>query len=257
VAKGLTRWLNLGVTGAWRHVRIDGRSTDVSPDGRELRRVSVSGDANMVRVTLGLLATFGPDWSPNRYRLGESFRRDITSWSVERTAADPVQGTVTGPVRVRIEEPPVFSAGAAWRVSDNWLLAGQLDYIFYERVTAALAANSEGDVAGFQLANGWEPRGAVEYTAASPTGGYLMLRTGIRRETSGRLAYVGDDLGRLQAFRGSPAAFRASFGISFLAEFYDNAGRLDLDMSQVVLEQRSTLSAAGTRRFSIGVTVRM
>jgi hypothetical protein len=137
------------------------------------------------------------------------------------------------------------------------MMTGQMDYIFYDRVRAALDSNSEGDTTGFQLVNGWEPRAAIEYTRPSPTGGYLLVRAGVRRETSGRLDYAGEDTALRQAFRGSPAAFRASFGVSFLAEFYDNAGRLDIDMSQVILEQRSTLSAAGTRRLSIGVTVRM
>lgn len=257
IAKGLTRWFNVGATVSWRHIRMDGRTADVDLDGRELGRLMLAGDSNKARLVLGALATFGPPWSPNRYRLGASYRRDITSWTVERTAQDLVLGTVADPARVRVEEPPVVSAGVALRMSDAWLVAAQLDYIFYDRVTAALDRNSSQDVSAFDLHNGWEPRGAIEYTRPSPTGGYLMVRAGVRRETSGRLAYSGRDTALRQAFRGSPSAFRASFGVSFLAEFYDNAGRLDLDMSQVVLEQRSTLSAAGTRRFSIGLTVRM
>ena len=236
---------------------MDGRATDIDLEGRELRRLSVAGDSNKARMVVGLLATFGPGFAPNRYKLGASYRRDVTSWTVERTSIDLVQGAVGEPVSVRLEEPPVLSAGASWRVSDSWMMTAQMDYIFYDRVRAALDSNSGGDTTGFQLINGWEPRAAIEYTRPSPTGGYLLVRAGVRRETSGRLDYAGEDTALLQAFRGSPSAFRASFGVSFLAEFYDNAGRLDLDMSQVILEQRSTLSAAGTRRFSIGVTVRM
>lgn len=257
IAKGLTRWLNVGATFSWRHIRMDGRTTDVDLEGRELGRLVLAGDSNKARLAVGALATFGPTWSPGRYRLGASYRRDIIGWTVERTALDLVRGTVTDPARVRVVEPPVASAGIAWRKSDSWLVAAQLDYIFYDQVPAALDRNSSEDVSAFGLHNGWEPRGAIEYTLSSPTGGYLMVRAGVRRETSGRLAYSGTDTALRQAFRGSPSAFRASVGVSFLAEFYDNAGRLDLDMSQVILEQRSTLSAAGTRRFSIGLTVRM
>jgi hypothetical protein len=151
----------------------------------------------------------------------------------------------------------VLSAGAAWRMSDTWMFAAQLDYIWYDRVLATLSANDPGGTARFRLPNAFEPRAAIELTVPSPTGGSAVVRVGIRRETSGRMTYDGAETGLVQAFRGGPAAFRASAGASFLGEFYDNAFRIDLDMSQVVVERRSTLSAAGALRFSIGVTVRM
>jgi hypothetical protein len=52
-------------------------------------------------------------------------------------------------------------------------------------------------------------------------------------------------------------AFRGSAGLSLLAEFYARAARLDFDLSQVVVARTSSLSAAGTRRISLSVTVRL
>jgi hypothetical protein len=103
----------------------------------------------------------------------------------------------------------------------------------------------------------FEPRGAIEMTRSSPIGGYYKVRAGLRREIPGRVAYEGDDPVLRQAFLGSPAAFRGSVGASLLAEFYEKALRLDVDLSQVVLQRRSSLSAAGTRRLSIGLTGRL
>jgi hypothetical protein len=60
-----------------------------------------------------------------------------------------------------------------------------------------------------------------------------------------------------QAFRASPSAFRGSVGFSLLAEFYEKGVRLDVDLSQVVLQRSTTLSAAGTRRLSFGLTGRL
>ena len=60
-----------------------------------------------------------------------------------------------------------------------------------------------------------------------------------------------------QAFAAPPAAFRAAVGASLLFEFYETAARFDVDVSQVVVERLSSVRAAGRRRFSLGVTVRM
>jgi hypothetical protein len=46
-------------------------------------------------------------------------------------------------------------------------------------------------------------------------------------------------------------------GASLLGEFYDNAFRFDIDVSQVVVQRLTSLSAAGRRRVSFGLTVRM
>ncbi|HZJ70619.1 MAG TPA: hypothetical protein VFF36_06760, partial [Planctomycetota bacterium] len=140
------------------------------------------------------------------------------------------------------------------RINDNWMAAGQLGYTWFDRVTRAL---DEGGAGPFTIADHLEPRGTLEMTQSSPIGGYFKVRAGVRREIPGRAVYQGGDPVLRQAFRAAPAAVRASFGLSQLAEFYDHGVRLDLDVSQVVLERRTTLSVAGTRRFSIGLTVRL
>jgi hypothetical protein len=94
-------------------------------------------------------------------------------------------------------------------------------------------------------------------TRSSPTGGYFKLRAGIRRETSGRLAYEGTDPALRQAFGESGDAFRAGAGASLLGEFYENGFRFDIDISQVVVERLTSVRAAGQRRISFGITVRM
>jgi hypothetical protein len=256
VAKGLTPWLDLGATIALRHLRLDGRSIASDDLGREQQRVTLAGDANKARAIVGALASFGPGWAPSAMRLGVSYQWDLLSWSVERTVTDRARGVAGEPTRVGIVEPPVLSAGVAWRFSDTWLVAGQVDYIWYDRVSRAISATAEPSDR-FSVGERVEPRGAIEMTRASPLGGYLKLRAGIRREISGRVAYEGDDPVLRQAFRGSPAAFRGSVGASFLAEFYEKAIRLDVDLSQVVLQRQSSLSAAGSRRLSFGLTGRL
>jgi hypothetical protein len=250
LAKGLTPWLDLGVTLAWRHLRLDGRSVVSDLLDREQQRVIVAGDANKARAIVGALATFGPRSSPTDFRLGIAYQWDLLGWSVERTVIDRVAGTAGQPERVRFLEPPALSAGLAWRLSDTWLLAGQLDYTWFDRVERQLGGR-------FTIGNRWEPRAAIEMTRPSPIGGLYKLRVGVRREVSGRVTFEGDDAVLRQAFRGTPAAFRASVGVSFLAEFYERGVRLDLDLSQVVLQRQTSLSAAGTRRLAIGLTGRL
>jgi hypothetical protein len=60
-----------------------------------------------------------------------------------------------------------------------------------------------------------------------------------------------------QAFGESGDAFRAGAGASLLGEFYENGFRLDIDISQVVVERLTSVRSAGQRRISFGITVRM
>jgi hypothetical protein len=258
VARGIVPWLDLGVTMSWRHVRVDGASTLVNLAGDELARVTVGGDSNKARGIAGLLATFGPSSDPTAFRLGLAYHQDLVAWKVERTEIDRVTGTVSGPRTIDIEEPPVLAAGAAMRLSDTWLLAGELDYIWYDRVLRSLEHNSSAATAGqFDLHNRFEPRLGIEMTRPSPTGGYYKVRAGVRRETPGRLVYQGTDPALRQAFPESRDAFRAGAGASLLGEFYENGFRFDIDISQVVVERLTSVRTAGRRRISFGITVRM
>jgi hypothetical protein len=257
VARGLTHWLNLGLSLNWRHLRMEGATRLRTAADVELSRVVLEGDANKARAIVGVLATFGPARAPTAFRLGAAYHRDLSAWTVGRRELDVSTGTAAPATSVRIEEPPLLTGGAAWRINDSWLVAGELDYIWYEDVIATLHHNQVPEADAFVLADGFEPRLGIEYTRPSPLGGYLKLRGGIRRETSGRMHYTGTDLARQQAFPDVGPAFRASAGVSLLAEFYARAARLDLDLSQVVVARTSSLSAAGTRRFSFNITVRL
>jgi hypothetical protein len=259
VAKGLRPWLNLGATVTWEHVQLEGRSAVLDLAGDEQSRITVSGDANKARGIAGLLATFGPESDPTAFRLGVAYHQDLFAWSVERTALDRVRGVVTsGPRTIDITEPPVVAAGAAWRMSDTWLLSGEVDYIWYDRVQRALERNTDATNAGaFRLRNGLEPRLGIEMTRPSPTGGYFKLRAGVRRETSGRLEYLRDDPALRQAFEAPAAAFRGAVGASLFGEFYENAFRFDVDISQVIVERLTSVRAAGRRRLSLALTVRI
>jgi hypothetical protein len=257
VARGLAPWLNLGLGLQWRHLRFEGASIRHDSDGTELERVTFDGDANKARGVAGILATFGGRRSPTAFRVGIAYEHDLSHWTIERRAVDVAAGTVAPTSRVRIEEPPLLAAGVAWRISDGWLVSAQLDYIWYESVLTALADNQAEEADRFRLDDGFEPRFGLEHTRPSPIGGDLKLRLGFRRETGGRLTYTGDDLGRRQAFTEVPPAFRAAVGVSLLAEFYERAARLDFDMSQVVVARTTSVSAAGARRFSLNLTVRL
>ncbi len=256
LGKGLTRWLQVGGTLEWRHLRMVGGAV-ARTGNNPLRQVTLGGDTNKARGIVGALATFGRAFSPTALRLGISYRSDLWDWKVERSAVDVAAGRVTDEPRlVRISEPAVLSFGAAWRASDTWLLAVQADRIAYPAVAAALVEN-EGPQPDFRLQDGWEPRAGLEMSGVFPLGGYFKLRAGVRGETSGRFEYVGEDLGLRQAFRDGDLAFRGAVGASLMAEFYEKAVRFDVDMSQIVAEPRSNLSAAGDRRVSFGITVRM
>jgi hypothetical protein len=259
LAKGLTSWLDLGVSLAWSHLRLEGSTSQRDLAGDELARVTLGGDANKARAIAGLLMTFGSPRDPTAVRLGVAYHRDLMTWSMERTAIDRVRGVVTsGPSRIDVTEPPVLAGGIAWRMSDTWLVSGELDYIFYDEVRRTLERNTDAaTAASFHLVNGVEPRLGIEMMRPSPTGGYFKLRAGIRRETSGRLGYDGSDLALRQAFESPAAAFRAAVGASLLGEFYENAFRFDIDISQVVVQRVTSLGAAGRRRLSVGLTLRM
>jgi hypothetical protein len=253
LAKGLTPWLDVGVTLAWRHLTLDGSSVLLDGLGNEQRRITLGGDSNKARAIVGVLASFGPRHSPSDFRLGLAYERDLLSWSVERSEIDLARGQVTEPTQVKVQQPATLIAGFAWRISDKWLAAGQVGYTWFDGVTRELSR----DASPFAIKDHVEPRAALELTQSSPIGGYYKIRAGVRREISGRAVYEGGDPVLRQAYRGLPAAVRASFGLSQLAEFYDHGVRLDLDVSQVVLERRLSLQAAGTRRFSIALTVRL
>jgi hypothetical protein len=259
LARGLVPWLDLGVTVTWSHVRLEGQSAVTNLEGDELSRVLIGGDANKARGVVGLLATFGPASDPTAFRIGAAYHRDLLGWSVERTEIDRVAGLVSGPRTIDIEEPPILAAGAALRLSDTWLFTGEVDYIWYDQVRRTLEHNTDAATASaFRLRNRLEPRFGFELTKPSPTGGYYKLRAGMRRETAGRLAYDGTDAALRQAFgEPPPAAFRAGVGASLLGEFYENGFRFDIDISQVVVERLTSVRAAGRRRLSFGVTVRM
>jgi len=259
LARGLAPWLDLGATLSWRHLTMEGQSSQLNLAADELSRITLNGDANKGRGIVGALLTFGPSRDPTALRFGVAYQRDLFAWSVERTAIDRVRGVVTsGPSTIDVVEPPVLAAGVAWRVSDALLVSAQIDYIWYDTVKKALERNTDAPTAApFSLGNELEPRLGVELTEPSPTGGYIKLRAGIRRETGGHLEYGLDDPALHQAFVAGPAAFRAAAGASLLGEFYENAFRLDLDVSQVVVERLSTVSAAGRRRVSFAITVRM
>ena len=154
LARGLAPWLNLGVTVSWRHLRLDGESAVLNLAGDELSRITIGGDSNKARGIAGLLATFGPASDPTAFRLGLAYHQDLVAWKVERTEIDRVGGVVTGPRTIDIEEPPLLAAGAAWRISDTWLFTGELDYIWYERVTRSLARNLDAADAPSRSASG-------------------------------------------------------------------------------------------------------
>jgi hypothetical protein len=258
LASGVLPWLDFGVTMSWRHVQMDGASTVLNLAGDELSRTIIGGDSNKARGIAGLLATFGPASDPTAFRLGVAYHQDLVAWKVERTAIDRVTGTVTGPTTIDIEEPPVFAAGAAFRVSDTWLFTGELDYIWYDRLTRSLERNLDAAAAApFRVGNRFEPRLGIEMTRPSPTGGYFKVRAGIRKETSGRLAYEGSDPVLQQAFAPTGDAFRAAAGASLLGEFYENGFRFDVDISQVVVERLTSVRSAGRRRLSFALTVRL
>jgi hypothetical protein len=258
IAKGLAPWLDLGVTVSWKHLRMEGSTAQLDLSGDELSHVALGGDANKARGIAGMLLTFGPPRDPTALRVGVAYHHDLTRWSVERSAIDRVRGTTDGPTQADIVEAPVLAGGIAWRVSDTWLVSGELDYIFYEDVRRQIEQAADAATGGaFRMDNGLEPRLGIEMTRSSPTGGYYKLRAGIRRETSGRLDYTGTDPALLQAFASPNAAFRAAVGASLLGEFYDNAFRFDIDISQVVVQRLTSLNAAGRRRVSFGLTLRM
>jgi hypothetical protein len=156
---------------------------------------------------------------------------------------------------VTLAEPAVLSAGVAWRISDVWTVTLQGDHVSYRPVRRALAEFSASPV--LTLPDAFEPRAGIEATFPAPFGGYLKLRVGARRESTGRLRYDGTDPVLTQAFRPERALFRAAVGASVFGEFYDKGFRLDVDTSQVLLVRSLSLAAAGTRRFSVGLTVRL
>jgi hypothetical protein len=251
-------WLDFGMTVTWSHVRLEGQSAVTNLAGDELSRIIIGGDSNKGRGIVGLLATFGPASDPTAFRIGAAYHRDLFGWSVERTEIDRVAGLVSGPRTIDVEEPPVLAAGAALRLSDTWLFSGEVDYIWYDQVRRTLERNTDAATAsGFRLRNQLEPRLGIELTRPSPTGGYLKLRAGIRRETAGRLGYGGTDTALRQVFGEAASAVRAGAGASLLGEFYENGFRFDIDISQVVVERLTSVRAAGRRRLSFGVTVRM
>src|SRR5262249_9729994 len=83
LARGVTPWLNLGVTLAWRRLEMQGRSRRLDLEGNELSSVTLTGAANKARALAGALFTFGPSRDPTAFRIGVAYDQDLFPWSVE------------------------------------------------------------------------------------------------------------------------------------------------------------------------------
>ena len=141
LARGLAPWLNFGVTAGWRHVRMEGESAVLNLAGDELSRITIGGDSNKVARHRRAAGHFRSDQRPHRVPPRPRLPPGPRGLEGGAHRDRPRRRRVTGPRTIDIEEPPLLAAGAAWRPSDTWLFTGEVDYIWYDRVTRSLERN--------------------------------------------------------------------------------------------------------------------
>jgi hypothetical protein len=223
--------VRLGGSLAWSRLDLDGERTAATVEGEATVAASVHAENGHLRGSLGLLAILvGADARAlPSLRMGISVQPGF-NWSAR------VEGEAAAPGTVDLRRPTIVSAGLALRASDRWTVLAQGDVIRYGEVVDTLEENVGVDAAdGFSLANALEPRVAAEFSAPLWCGcGSVKLRGGLHYRSPGTLAYEGTDPALARAF--GPGNWRTvgTLGASFLAEYYGNGIRLDIDSRDLV-----------------------
>jgi hypothetical protein len=221
--------LRLGATVGFSRLRIEGQQ--LLGAGGEPAGTTFRGEETRARFTGGLLFDLiGTErMALPSLRLGVSYQPGV-DWSLERTpgAASPSEER---PSSMDFRRPTVIAFGLSGRPSERWSIAAQIDVIRYREVLETLRRNIGVEAAaGFEIGNAVEPRLGVEFAAPLSCGcGLVRLRAGVHYASPGALRYEGLDEARRTAFAGRSWRTVATLGGSFLAEYFGQAWRLDLD----------------------------
>ena len=237
-------WLNLGVTVAY-YIRLGPDAiTNVAGDelARHLRwRFNKARHRGPARPFAGQRSHCVP---PRRRH-----HRDLVGWSVD-TEIDRVAGLVAGPRTIDLEEAPYAGAPCGSPTPGS---VGRGGHIWYDRA-AHRARNTDGATRARSSCATARAAFRIELTKPSrPAATSLRRASAATRRGAG---LRGTDA-PLQAFgsRQPPPSARGRARRS--GEFYENGFRLDIDISQVVVERLTSVRSAGKRRISFGLTVRL
>lgn len=218
----------MGASVAWNRLSLDGEDARSGVEGQILG-TTVHGESGHLRLAAGLLFDLVGEvqGSLPSVKVGLSFQPGF-DWSADvRHGRDPAGG---GAASIAVRRPSLIAAGVAWRPSDRWSFSAQGDIIRYHEVIAALRRNVGEAAAGFGLPNTLEPRLGTEFASPLSCGcGVVRLRAGLHYRSPGTLRYSGAEPALAAAFTPTPWRTVMSVGGSFLAEYFGNAVRLDLD----------------------------
>lgn len=194
--------LHLGVQVLATHLFLEGESRELLGDAEQAHVGTSAGDTRVSLRLGGLL------------RVSETVTAGVaagtgTSWKAERTSA--LGGSTTYEVR----KPSVFSTGASCQASPSVLLVGQIDFVRYSEISAALTKSRAVTGSGqYALADAIEPRLGAEVALAASNNLSLVLRGGVRRQANGALQFTGTDSVEVAAFTGRDARILVSGGAS-------------------------------------------
>lgn len=140
------------------------------------------------------------------------------SWKANRTAVDPAADrNLDEGSEYEVRRPSTLSGGASYRVSRRLLLVGQVDYVRYQEIQAALTIRQGvANADDYELKSAIEPRVGGEFAFAPSNSLSVVLRAGVRQVAGGALRYSGPNSLEGAAFVGAESETRVSGGTSLV-----------------------------------------
>jgi long-subunit fatty acid transport protein len=174
---------SIGATVAYSDFTLASRTTrGAGLDESSTQRQRGSDDD--IVFSVGALWQITPQWNLGlAYRDGGDF--SYTSSNVDADGDPLIDDIKTG-----FAVPDVFSAGLAFRPTDNWLFTLDVNFIEYSQLTDDVDSIFPGVVANLDVDDGTEVRLGAEYAfleMATP----MFVRAGVWLDPDHRLAYGG------------------------------------------------------------------
>jgi long-subunit fatty acid transport protein len=236
---------SIGATIAYSDFTLSSRTTRGGFDPGTSQRQRGSDDD--IVFSLGALWQITPQWNLGlAYRDGGDF--SYTSSNVDE------DGDLLVDLKTGFAVPDVFSAGLAFRPTDNWLFTLDVNFVEYSQLTDDVDSIFPGVVANLDVDDGTEIRFGAEYAfleMATP----MFLRAGVWLDPDHRLAYGGPTPGDCN----SDADFEACTDSILFPEGDDEThfslgvgwafSTFVLDFAADFSDQVDTYSVSGVMRF--------
>jgi len=192
------RRLSVGLRVSGSHLKLEGYLKRWGGSGTTLESGAAAGETRMTAAA-GVLYEAG-----GGVVLGATVEPGA-SWTATRTANDPARGIpLDSGSEYELRQPSRVSSAVAWTVEPRLLVTGQVDYVRYSEIAAALVvrpAADPGPATAYELSDAVEARFGAEVSL--PAGRVsVQLRAGFASEGAGGLKYGGSNAGEAAVWSG-------------------------------------------------------